>query len=957
MSEQMQDWRTGTIVNTRGRDWIVLPSEDKNLLRLKALDGGEDDCIGIYLPLNVERDAVTAAHFGLPSEKDLGNVRSAKLLYDASRLTLRNAAGPFRCAAKLGFRPRSYQMVPLIMALKQEGPIRLMIADDVGIGKTIESLLIVKELIERRDIKRFAVLCPPHLCEQWQTELKDKFNIDAVIIRGSTQAALEKAKPDDDNSIFKHYPYQIVSIDYIKFDNNSKKSRFILDAPELLIVDEAHTCAKPAGAFKNQQLRYSVLSELAKPEYKRHVILMTATPHSGKDEEFKSLLGILNPKFEEDEWFKSDSVKKELAKFFVQRKRGNITKWLDENTPFPKRSQIDHDQSYTLSQPYQKLYDEVLQMASDMMQNVSGTKNQRFRYWTALAFLRGIMSSPAAGAKMFSRKVNDILDEDDGVDDSIEHENPLFEKLDASNDELPTSLASRAQLKSEQKTKFESFVAELERLKGFEKDYKLLGCSEIVKQWIKQGVSPVIFCRYIETAHYVEENLREKFGNKVHIECITSELPDDDRKERVRQMMPEEGDKKPRILVATDCLSEGINLQDIFDAVFHYDLPWNPNRLEQREGRVDRFGQIRTEVHTCMFYGKDNPMDQTVLKVLFEKAKRIKGSIGVSISFPENSKEFMDAIFKAILNDAKKKKDASGQLSLFDLDEFKYANTGMDKYFEETVKKEEVLRSMLAQESIHAQEIEEDLKRSDESVGNPEVVYSFVHDVMQDIYAKNSKMNDEQCILNFAGLEIPDTLKNFFKKRTSISFKAPVPEGTTYWGRNSEAVERLCEKVLADATHHQEDSRFAARAAVVKSKNVNERTVIYLLRARHVIKDLKLDGSNMVAEEILVRGYKGAERTVMAKEQVSELMKNPAPAGDLSIEIQQRQLQRELDTLNDRQVDFDAYAMERAELLIQEHERYYKVLGDRRKSDRFKVVEPVIPLDVLGIYIFVPEVQ
>lgn len=950
----MHDWRTGTIVNTRGRDWIVLPSEDKNLLRLKALDGGEDDCIGIYLPLNVERDAVTAAHFGLPTANDLGNVRSAKLLYDASRLTLRNAAGPFRCAAKLGFRPRSYQMVPLIMALKQEGPIRLMIADDVGIGKTIESLLIVKELIERRDIKRFAVLCPPHLCEQWQTELKDKFNIEAVIIRGSTQAALERAKPDDDNSIFKHYPYQIVSIDYIKFDNNSKKSRFIQDAPELLIVDEAHTCAKPAGAFKNQQLRYSVLSDLAKPEYKRHVILMTATPHSGKDDEFKSLLGILDPKFEEDEWFKSDSVKKELAKFFIQRKRGNITKWLDENTPFPKRSQID--QSYELSLPYQMLYNEVLQMASDLMQGASTKKNQRFRYWTALAFLRGIMSSPAAGAKMFSRKVNDIVDEDDS-DDTIDHENPLFEKLDASNDELPTSLAPRAQLRSEQKTKFESFVAELENLKGFEKDYKLQQCSEIVNQWIKKGVSPVIFCRYIETAHYVEENLRAKFGNKVRIECITSELPDDDRKDRVRQMTPEEGNKKPRILVATDCLSEGINLQDIFDAVFHYDLPWNPNRLEQREGRVDRFGQTRSEVHTCMFYGKDNPMDQTVLKILFEKAKRIKGRIGVSIPFPENSKEFMDAIFKAVLNDAKKKKESSGQLSLFDLEEFKSANTGMDKYFEETEKKEEVLRSMLAQESIHAQEIEEDLKRSDESVGNPEVVYSFVHDVMQDIYAKNTKTNDEECILNFAGLEIPEMLSKFFKKRNSISFKAPVPEGTTYWGRNSDAVELLCEKVLAEATHHQQNNRFAARAAVVKSRNVNERTVIFLLRARHVIKDLKLDGSNMVAEEILTRGYRSVSKSILTKEEVSDLMKNPAPAGDLSPEIQQRQLQRELDTIGEKQADFDAFAKERAELLIQEHERYYKALGEKRKSDRFKVVEPVIPLDVLGIYIFVPEAQ
>lgn len=557
---------------------------------------------------------------------------------------------------------------------------------------------------------------------------------------------------------------------------------------------------------------------------------------------------------------------------------------------------------------------------------------------------------------MFSRKVNDIVDEDDS-DDTIDHENPLFEKLDASNDELPTSLAPRAQLRSEQKTKFESFVAELENLKGFEKDYKLQQCSDIVNQWIKKGISPVIFCRYIETAHYVEENLRVKFGNKVRIECITSELPDDDRKDRVRQMTPEEGDKKPRILVATDCLSEGINLQDIFDAVFHYDLPWNPNRLEQREGRVDRFGQTRSEVHTCMFYGKDNPMDQTVLKVLFEKAKRIKGRIGVSIPFPENSKEFMDAIFKAVLNDAKKKKESSGQLSLFDLEEFKSANTGMDKYFEETEKKEEVLRSMLAQESIHAQEIEEDLKRSDESVGNPEVVYSFVHDVMQDIYAKNTKTNDEECILNFAGLEIPETLSKFFKNRNSISFKAPVPEGTTYWGRNSDAVELLCEKVLAEATHHQQNNRFAARAAVVKSRNVNERTVIFLLRARHVIKDLKLNGSNMVAEEILTRGYRTVSKSILTKEEVSDLMKNPAPAGDLSPEIQQRQLQRELDTIGEKQADFDAFAKERAELLIQEHERYYKALGEKRKSDRFKVVEPVIPLDVLGIYIFVPEAQ
>src|SRR5437016_10534455 len=116
-------------------------------------------------------DRPADASFPLPASEDLGDISTARLLYDSARLAFRNGAGPFRCLAKLSFRPRSYQIVPLIMALRQES-VRLLVADDVGVGKTVEALLVVKELLERRKIKRFAVVCLPHLCEQWQAEIR-----------------------------------------------------------------------------------------------------------------------------------------------------------------------------------------------------------------------------------------------------------------------------------------------------------------------------------------------------------------------------------------------------------------------------------------------------------------------------------------------------------------------------------------------------------------------------------------------------------------------------------------------------------------------------------------------------------------------------------------------------------------------------------------------------------------
>ena len=164
-----EQFRPGSLVAARGREWVVLPGAgDANLLRLRPLGGAEDDATIIYLPL--EAETPRPASFPPPDPNKTGAQTAALLLRDALLLKLRAGAGPFRSFGNIAVEPRAYQLVPLLMALKMD-VIRLLIADDVGIGKTVEGGLIARELLDRGEISRVAVLCPPHLCDQWQEEL------------------------------------------------------------------------------------------------------------------------------------------------------------------------------------------------------------------------------------------------------------------------------------------------------------------------------------------------------------------------------------------------------------------------------------------------------------------------------------------------------------------------------------------------------------------------------------------------------------------------------------------------------------------------------------------------------------------------------------------------------------------------------------------------------------------
>ena len=618
-------YQPGKLVSLRGRDWIILPSDDPDLLMVKPLGGSDEEITGIYLPLEVEADRPHDARFAEPTSPDLGDISTARFLYDSARLAFRNGAGPFRSLAKLSFRPRSYQMVPLIMALRQD-TIRLLIADDVGVGKTIESLLVVRELLERRKIKRFAVVCLPHLCEQWQEEIRAKLDIEAVIIRSNTQARLDR-QIQGDTSVYDYYLYQVISIDFIKAE--SRRDVFIEQCPELVIVDETHTCARPTGASASQQQRYHLVSRIAaKPN--QHLILLTATPHSGKPEEFQSLLGLIQPEFETLDLPNSTTTqRRDLAKHFVQRKRADIEKWMGEETPFPEREAFEWP--YDLGTGYAQFFDEILDFARKLVATDPGEgRQQRVRYWTALGLLRGVMSSPAAGVAMLNTRMSNLTQAED--DDRIavetqgvlETENPVGDTESGfEGDFLPTNVIEQGDWTEHQKRRLKAFSQSLEGLSGIQHDGKLASCSLIIEDWLKSGYNPVVFCRYIATAKYVGENLgpalKKKFP-KADVQVVTSDDPDDVRKQRIKDM----GKSQLRVLICTDCLSEGINLQEHFTGVLHYDLPWNPNRLEQREGRVDRFGQLSPKVMACLLYGADNPIDGIVLDVLLRKVREIK---------------------------------------------------------------------------------------------------------------------------------------------------------------------------------------------------------------------------------------------------------------------------------------------------------------------------------------------
>ncbi len=949
-------YTVGSLVRARGREWVVLPESTAEWLVLRPLGGTDREVAGLYIPL--EGAEVEPAIFDLPDPARPGDFHSCRLLRDAVRLGFRSSAGPFRSFARLAVEPRPYQLVPLLMALRLD-PVRLLIADDVGIGKTIEAGLIARELLDRGEVQRLAVLCPPHLAEQWQSELAEKFHIEAELVLASTAARLERGTAVG-QSLFDLHPFVIVSTEYIK--SSRRRDEFVRTCPELVIVDEAHTCAFSAENRGGRHLRHQLLQALAQ-DTTRHLLLVTATPHSGDEGAFRSLLALLRPDFtrlpDDLTGAAHETTRREVALHLVQRRRADVRAYMDADTIFPAREEAEA--TYTLSNEAKKLFNTVLDYARERVMDTSGTQyHQRVRWWSALALLRSLASSPAAAAATLRTRSATVETEDADEADLI-GERAVLDLDDVDGEMLDaTPGADEGEgVAGGERERLLRMARRADALQGPKEDAKLRQAIELVRGLLKDGYQPILFCRFIATAEYVAEELRAALPKSVEVAAVTGLLPPAEREQRVAQL----GEHPQRVLVATDCLSEGINLQEHFTAVIHYDLSWNPTRHEQREGRVDRYGQAAPTVRTVTYYGTDNQIDGLVLDVLLRKHKTIRSSLGISVPIPANTGEVVQALMQGLLLRGGQVASDGRQLSLFDVsgDIYKELHAKWDN----VTAREKQSRTLFAQRTLRVEDVAREWNAVRAAIGAGVDVGHFVETVVRlhGGTVSHKPRHVDIALPNHAALReaVSDG------DRFAACFELPAPEGARYLTRTHPVVEGLATYVMETALDSLppfasppvggiEGGRIARRSGAIRTRAVTIRTTLLLLRLRyHLVTQRDGQTVELLAEDCQTVGFTGAPEAAewLAPDEVEALL-NAEPAANIAAQQATTFLQRVLDGFDALRPHLDDVARDRGADLLAAHQRVRTAA--RIKGVRVDV-RPHLPPDVLGVYVLLPAGQ
>lgn len=952
----------GALVSARGREWVVLPESADDMLVLRPLGGADDDVAAVFPAF----EEICHAEFERPSADDLGDALAAGLLRSALRIGFRSGAGPFRSLAGIAVEPRAYQLVPLMMALRQK-TVRMLISDDVGIGKTIEAGLIAKELLAQGSAQRMAVLCSPALAEQWQEELRTKFGIDAELVLASTVSKLER-RLDLGQSLFDRHPHVVVSTDFIK--STRHRDDFVKHCPDLVIVDEAHTCvAADEGASTQSQLRHELLERLA-ADAERHLLLVTATPHSGKESAFRTLLGLVKPELADVD-LDSEADRRLLAAHFVHRKRADVRQFLSkadglpddtlrEDTTFPS-DRYFKDETYRLSPAYRALLDDAIAYASERVTAAGdrGKREARIAWWSAIALLRSLVSSPRAAAQTLRTRSAAAMaataEEADRLGAPLTHDSSdsdAMEGLDvAPGAETEDAGARLAEL-----------ADRAERLEGPAEDKKLAALVKHLKALLADGYHPIVFCRYIPTAEYVAEHLGGKLGKHTVVRAVTGTLSPQQRLQRIEQLADDAGENVAarRVLVATDCLSEGVNLQHHFDAVVHYDLAWNPTRHDQREGRVDRYGQKRDTVRVITLYGSDTGIDGKVLEVLIKKHRQIKKDLGISVSVPDaDSAGVTDAIVEWLLMRSRRPEQAE----LFEAEAFQSKAAQLEADWKSAAERETTSRSRFAQRAIHPEEVAREVGAVRDTLGRAAEVRGFVRHALASLDAVLRDESADGFAADLSGTPIGlrdalapilggDVVEN--GRRVLFRDTSAVARGEAALVRTDPVVGALAGHVLNAALDRQAGGpRPARRCGVIRTRGVDTRTTLLLVRYRfHLTLPSRAGERQLVAEDARLLAFQGApaNATWLPAEDALALLELSADE-NTDPSFGQRTMQRVLDGLDSTTAHLESYGEELAAELLASHRRVRTAAGEIVRGVSVSAQKPA---DILGAYVYLP---
>ncbi|WP_405754015.1 DEAD/DEAH box helicase [Streptomyces sp. NBC_01411] len=963
-------YSASSLVRSRGREWVVLPESKPDLLVLRPLGGSDDDVAAVFPAF----EKVEEARFAPPEPSDLGDQRAAGLLRTALRIGFRAGAGPFRSLAGIAVEPRAYQLVPLLMALRQK-TVRMLISDDVGIGKTIEAALVASELLAQGEATRLAVLCSPALAEQWQQELRSKFGIDAELILSSTVSRLERGL-DLGQSLFDKHPIVIISTDFIKSPRH--RDDFLRNCPDLVIVDEAHTCvtADDMTSSAQTQLRYQLLRAVAKDET-RHLVLVTATPHSGKESAFRNLLGLVKPELAEVN-LDSESGRKLLAQHFVARKRADVRQYLTkedglsddslaERTAFPS-DRYFKDETYKLSPAYRTLLDDAIAYAGERVEQAGTDKRKaRIAWWSAIAMLRSLVSSPRAAAQTLRTRsataVAASAKEADDLGAQGTSDSPDGDTMEGGD------VAPGAETGDEgQESRLAELANRAKELEGPAQDLKLKALIKHLKGLLADGHNPIVFCRFIPTAEYLAEQLggdkekgiRGALGAKTVVKSVTGTISPQQRIERIEELAAEAGEDAAarRVLIATDCLSEGVNLQQHFDSVVHYDLAWNPTRHDQREGRVDRYGQRRDEIRVITLYGDDNGIDGKVLEVLIKKHRQIKKDLGISVSVPDElSTGVTDAIVEWLLM-----RDREDQDTLFSAEAFKVNTAKLDSDWNSAAEREKASRSRFAQRSIHPEEVAREVTAVRTALGSTGEVDTFVRESLRALGAL-LREGGEDFTAQVGGtpMGLRDALApvvgaDVIEKDLPIPFRADpaVARGEAALVRTDPVVGTLASHVLNAALDPQADgARPARRCGVVTTDAVTTRTTLLLVRYRfHLTLPSRQGEKQLVAEDARMMAFEGSPKNAvwLTPERALELLDATATE-NTERHFGERTMSRILSQLPDVEDYLTAYGKELEDELRDSHRRVRQASKDI-KQGLTVTAQPCA--DILGAYVYLP---
>ncbi len=590
---------------------------------------------GTQLLYREDEESLHVLEKSLPWSFDVdGN--QLKLVSEAYRIHLAHLFDPYLAVHTSAIEPLPHQISAVYEEMLPRLPLRYVLADDPGAGKTIMTGLLLKELMIRGDVKRCLIVSPGNLAEQWQDELFTKFHLRFEILTN------ERLESSVTGNIFTEVNLCIARLDKLA-RNQELQDKLKMTDWDLIVCDEAH---KMSATMWGGEVRYTKRYQLGKmlSGIARHFLLLTATPHNGKEEDFQLFMSLVDPdRFEGACRTSNQSI--DVSDVMRRLVKEDLLKF--DGTPlFPER--IAYTVNYDLSPMEARLYaavTEYVQGEFNRADHLDGTRRSSVGF--ALTILqRRLASSPEAiyqslyrrrqrletrlAAEKLGKRAAETAWQFDLPDDQDDLDDLPPDELEAKEDTVADQ-ASAATTISElemeiAKLKMLESMANQVRMSGTDRKWdelsSILQDNELMKDANGNREKLIIFTEHRDTLNYLAGKIRMLFGRDDMVVTIHGGMLRDERR-KIETLFKQ--DKDVRILIATDAAGEGINLQRAHLMV-NYDLPWNPNRLEQRFGRIHRIGQ--TEVcHLWNLVSKET-REGAVYQRLFEKLEEERNALG-----------------------------------------------------------------------------------------------------------------------------------------------------------------------------------------------------------------------------------------------------------------------------------------------------------------------------------------